>query len=151
MKLPKKIYVIAAVALFIAGGGTALALLPDQKPQEIAIKQVAAVTEPVVQPQAQTAIIQESAPQPVVTPEPTPTPTHEEIKAAARQKLTNMGDNDTQADCFERAIETRYGWANMTTETAEAKITELKQIYVGMCPAYDMYKKRGNDAPGFRN
>lgn len=77
MKPPNRIYIVAAVLLFMGGAGTVLALQPDPQHKEVTIKQVAAVSKPIVQADATTPVdntITPPAQQTVATTDTTPVP-----------------------------------------------------------------------------
>ncbi len=150
MRLNKKIYVGVTSLVLIAGSAVALNVLPEPEPKAIEVRQTSAT--PVAEQETVPVESSPAAVEQTVTNEPTPAPkTTDDIKATARQAVLDDGQNTTQADCFEKAIQELYGWTNMTEESALAKFRELDSIYVAMCPAYGNYQSRGNDAPGFRD
>lgn len=108
MKIPKKVYLVAAVLLFMGGAGTVLALQPNTPPKEVTVKQVAASTPvqaaPVTQP-TQTAVAPTPAPAVAVAPVP-PAPTPEQIKADALNRVSNYASSrgwnvEVQKHCAE--------------------------------------------------
>jgi len=79
LRLPKKVYVAAAIVLFAAGGVTTYALIPESEPARVEVQQVAS-TQPEQEPlpvQEQTAPVEE----PVAEPEPEPVETVESVLA----------------------------------------------------------------------
>jgi len=135
MNLPKKLILLPTIALIFVGGSVAAyALKPEVGPKRVEVQQVAAV-EPA---EIQAAPVE--SPPAIVEPveqEPAPKPpkTVGELQAYARQVVLDDGQNETQASCFEVAMDKRYGWGNATEESISSKFSELDDIYVGMCPA----------------
>lgn len=87
MKLPKRIYVVAAVLLFMGGAGTVLALQSNSTPKEVTIKQVAATNNPTlgtdlaVQPAGEQTTVgqQTTTQQTVIQPDPVTVTAYEQI------------------------------------------------------------------------
>lgn len=154
MKLPKKVYLAAAVLLFMGGAGTAVALYPESEPKKVVVEQVASqepqeqpeqATEPVESPPAVVeTVVEEEAP--VDQPK-----TVNELKAMATVWVNDNNKCDTfpdggagcpakQGTCFDWAIEMRYGWANVDETFVNNKLAELHGAYTGMCAALNMLK-----------
>lgn len=152
MKL-RKIHVISAILLIAGSSATVMALQPENR-TEPEPKKIDKVQQVVVEPEKQAEVpetTQTLVEQPQEIPEPEQPKTPKELKAIGRQLVLSDGQDEEQANCFEEAIDRRYGWPKVTEDFVIGKFKELDSIYVGMCPAYGKYKTSGNTAPGFRD
>lgn len=76
MKLPKKVYLVAGIFIFAAGGATVLALQPEQPVKDKETVQLATtVTEPKVTPPITVETVEQPVAQTQVENEPEPEPT----------------------------------------------------------------------------
>lgn len=153
MKLPKKVYLITALLLFIGGGGTVLALQPEDTPKKVEVQQVSTVKadeEPKITETVneETPAPQPIPPAPISSPAPQPK-SIEQLQEVAR--ITVMNKNkcasefpecpQSQANCYVQLLEFRYGWSNVTEEIISSKANQLYDTYVNMCPALDNFQR----------
>lgn len=163
MKLPKKVYLVAAILLFAAGGGTVYALQPEPATQkEDTVQLTNAITEPEAPIQQEVAVEQPIAPAPApqaVEPEPQPK-TVAELKSMATNWILQTNKcgvyteyhpdcPPTQAKCFIEGIQLAYGWDTVDETFIMNKLQTLHDKYTGMCPGLGELKKRGNDPKFF--